>query len=362
MNENFGKWYRVAHIKPEDALLKKRWKGLITFVNKTDLEDVFELTRMFFKVPCSKVDIKKAFVECFYEQDNAFDKEDSDNELAVLAGVCLNEIAINNTNDLGNIVSLSAECMSFHKKRKPVIEEVLSNLRNNILGNASRLRSAETKPMTAIQIPKADNACLTIQQAIEANSITTLNESLPKFLTSISKTLLSVKNAVVAVNKNQSIYHEDSQILWWLTGGFSRYYEKPIADLDNTTASLTVSKELADLVVNIPGPYSAKSVLYKVLQPLLTAEEKDVALSTSINHLDNEWKKKAIESFPGNISNICPVTYAISRSLEVDNKQDWYPLFKSAIGVKPDSVKFKALDLAMHFYYEQVLIKAVNNI
>lgn len=363
MNDNFGKWYRNAHIEPEDTQLKNRWKGLKTFVDKTELDDVFELIRMFFKASPNQIDRKTAFIDCFYKQDNAFDKENSDNELAVLAGVCLNEIAINDKNDFGNIASLSAECMSFNGKRKPAVEEILSNLKNNILENSSRLRPAEIGNVSAITVPKADNVCVAIQQAAEANSIANLNESLSKFLTSISKTLLSVKNAVVAVNKNESIYHEDSQILWWLTGGFSRYYETPIADLDNSIASLIVSKELADLVVNVPGPYSAKSVLYKILQPLLTDEEKEVALSTSINRLDNEWKKMAIESYStDDISIICPVAYAISRSLEVDNKQDWQPLFKTAIRVKPDSVKFKALDLAMHFYYEQLLIKAVNNI
>ena len=56
-----------------------------------------------------------------------------------------------------------------------------------------------------------------------------------------------------------------------MTGGFSRYYEKPIADLDSAAAGLIVSKELADLVVNVPGPYSAVSVLYKMLQPFLIA-------------------------------------------------------------------------------------------
>lgn len=355
MNNNFGAWYRTANLEPEHELLQLRWKGISSYVEQDVASDeIINLVRMFYDLKTSPEFIDR-FSNFFVESDSAFDTKNK-LELSVLAGATLRELSEqDNCNNLIYFLVMSAAFCNKNTSVSEIQEEIMDLFNDACVNTREELLRYEGKKVT---IPPLK----TISKTFQAETVTwnvEVAKMLNTYFNGINKTLSELLNANSQHERYTSICAEDSQILWWLVGKWSNDFQKPFSNLKKQEAAIYAGKELADLVTILPGPYSARAVLSQVLSDLKKGKD-DIIFSDSINSLSPKWKKSILGSYdPSSLEEINPILYAISLSLKVDNKEEWYPLFKKATSIDPCEIKCKTLEIAYQVYIECLTIKTL---
>jgi hypothetical protein len=186
-----------------------------------------------------------------------------------------------------------------------------------------------------------------------------VGEHLSAYIQDLDKCLATIRKFAKSSLAKEQMYREDSQILWWMTGEWSRDLQKPMSDYQASEICLVVGKELADLVEVLPGPYAAKAVLYKVLAGLGGVGD-NVALSMAINRTGKEWRQRVVEVYPTTETReITPLLWAMSKSLEVENAEDWKPAYEKVMGRKAADAKMAPVKLAHQMYLECLVIKSL---
>lgn len=362
MNPNFSEWYRTANLDPTDERLKSRWQGIEKYcASDIDTDDMLELLRLFFKLPVEEK-FREAFVNVFCKVDSAFPKK-NDMELSVLAGVTLVHI-IEIFDDFDDIAMLALMAASFNN-RKTSVPDVLTKVRNIFANKAVQIR--ETKEtMANIQsgVPSNKKLLESLKNAETTGTwdAATISGAFSSYLAPLTKLLTEVKEAANSSMLQQRVYREDSQILWWMTGEWSRDLQKPIGQLNIPEACIVAGKELADLVELLPGPYASKAVLHKALSVFSEYDVKNITLSTAINQLDKGWRQQVVNIYSAETTKeITPLLASISESLKVEKSSEWKPAYKKLTGFDADRIKIPALELAYQMYLECLVVKSIAN-
>jgi len=354
MDKNFAEWYRVANIEPRNEQLKMRWEGIENFLAESlDENDVFELTRLFFSSPITS-DFKDKFIDLFTDIDSSFDRKNSV-ELSVLAGVTLIQI-YNGYKDLDNLVLLSVMSISFDGQEStvPEIYQLMKTyFKDGAIGTREKILELDN---AQYEIPRSE----TLLKLLNSEGILQWDEPLKK---EFSTYITSLNSYFTKCNDFNSEYVkvciEDSQILWWLTGNWSRDENIPFKEMQSSFyAAIIAGKELADNISIFPGPYSAKAVLYKIIKENKKAEkiEKSTIISI-IDSLKKEWKNTVISKYSPEMSkDITPILTAMKYSLKVDGLKEWVPMFKKEI-FDPEKLECSALEVAYQIYIECLTVK-----
>ena len=359
MNKNFAEWYRVVDIEPNHQRLQDRWKGIENYcIGDVSCPGIMNLVKLFFNLPISD-DFKESFIDPFYKVDNAFPHRDNGAELSVLAGATLVFISENDINQLKTFALLAIAAASF--KRKEVIPSILNVLRCFLNEDAFALRDEESINTTSISGPSIKSLTNSLKLVEDSNSWAPPNEiakQLSSYLISLSKIFVQINSSINESLSIQKIYREDSQILWWLSSEFSKDMHKSINELKKAAACVVIGKELADLIETLPGPYSAKAVLYKMLS-FHSDDSHEIMLSTAINQTNKEWRQKTLEIYDvEKTKEITPILVAISESLRVEKVEEWLSAYKHLTGITAKSTKISLVDLAYQVYLECLLLKA----
>ena len=59
------------------------------------------------------------------------------------------------------------------------------------------------------------------------------------------------------------------------------------------------------------------------------------------------------------VKDLCPIHFAVEKSLEVDEADDWLPSFKKSAGFEATD-KIEPLGLSMQIYQESIFLRVVN--
>lgn len=361
MNKNFPEWYRVACVEPREEQLKARWQGIEAYCgNEISSCDVLKLIRSFCKRSID-VEFRKHFIDSFYEKDNAFPQK-SNLELSVLAGATLVYI-INNYDGLDKLALLGLLSASFNK-RKVAVPDILGVVQTEFDKRRVAIRNV-AKKSTAIKsnIPQNKKLLDIVDAAkndVNSWNAQTFSEALSVYLTNLNKLLVEAKKSIHQNVLEQKIYKEDSQVLWWMTGEWSRDTQRPFKKFKVPEACIVIGKELADIVEILPGPYASKAVLYKVLSIFSDDEIKEVTLSTAINQLDKDWREKVVNKYStGKTKEITPLLTAVSESLKVGKASEWKSAYELLTDFDASHIKVPALELAYQMYLECLVVKSI---
>ena len=131
-----------------------------------------------------------------------------------------------------------------------------------------------------------------------------------------------------------------------------------MSKLHPSVASLVAGKELADLTCIIPGLFSAEAFLNKIVVNAIPNEMHETSLMEAVNNAPVEWKKKWIqETNPKAIEDLCPVHYAITKSIEFQGLGSWAAVINKNVGIEADQ-KITPTKLALQVYQENLFIRA----
>lgn len=358
MNKKFSEWYRVANIEPTSELLNNRWDGIIDFIeNKLEMYDTFELVRMFYGRPTQEK-FRDKYVESFSGFDSAFDRN-NEFELSVLAGATLVEVIENHEYKM--MAMLATISFSFLEV-SPVIPDILETVRDVFLKETC---SAREEFLDEDDIIHKSPNCNKLLKAIKENQINSIDNILPLLSDYISETNGCFKNLYKNANhykKIANIYEEDSQILWWMTGEWSNDLDKSFHEVKQADASLYIGKELGDKIKILPGPYSAKAVIYKMLQCCNKKNKcATVTLKDIIENADTTWKAECLKNYNiTEIEEITPIMFAISKSLTVDTGDDWNPQFKKITKCSANDIRKSVEEMTFQMYLECLTVKCYN--
>jgi hypothetical protein len=209
-----------------------------------------------------------------------------------------------------------------------------------------------------IPVPQIDEHIDKITQACKTNSLANVEPPLTEYLRTIGTVVGKVVETANVIQRDQLLYREESDMLWWMSGKHSRDFKVPMAQMQLAEACIVAGKELADLTKVTPGPFAAQAILHTMLQRENSDPNETVALSTAINKTDREWRQAWAESFSDSEGvDLCPILFGVQRSLESQGDSDWHPVFKTVTGLGP-SLKVLPTELAVQVYEESLFVRA----
>jgi len=350
MNKNFNEWYIDVNIDPNEGQMEKRIKCIEEYAKTATVDAVIDLVKMYFGIPV-KDDFKSTFAENFSKDDPTFSARFTE-ELSLLAGATLVEIAENQKSNGSFVELLSIATACFRQPRST--KGILQAIKEQFDIDSLELRESLNNKGNTIHIPTTKD----LKKNIDANGLDTnsTNEML-KFMQEVIKTLKDLTDKITAVKDSQKVYYEDSQILWWLTSGWSNDLGCSVKGLDKTKSCLIIGNEAADLVTCFPGPYAITGVLNRMIECSKGSNNK-IGIANLITKIDIQWKTKHSKTFnDSHLLELLPISAAIVRSENTTTADEWFPKYKREMYFNTDTVELSPVEYAMQMYLETMTHK-----
>jgi len=363
MHRDFADWYRSTTIEPNHSLLERRWSGVETILKTFKGSDLLVLTRLVYGLDlCDKGTIAK-MQAAFKEADSAFQMRNNDEELRILAASVLMQQLTKHNDPVSNSVALGISCIDAHGfGPRPALPDLPGAAAAYLTREAVEVRATTsvTAPTWTVSQAHAliESAKTSIGQGQAASAIQPIAESITVLEGSLKMLVKSVEKAVQALDKAQHTLQEETNILWWVLGGYSRDLEEPMSALDLHAACTVAAKELADLTIFMPGPAAARAFLDRLLRrdsgDLPAATIKDV-----VNASPRTWRESWAERYTSlSRDGLFPVIMAVLRSLETEGPDDWIAAYEKVSSIATTQA-MPLLDIADQMYHELLLARTM---
>lgn len=355
MHKNFNEWYIDVAIDPKDGQLEKRSKCIEEYTKKLTADPVIELVKMYFGIPVSN-DFMMSFADKFIKEDPTFSVRFIE-ELSLLAGATLVKISETRRHINSFVELLSIASYNFRQPRSA--KGILDAIKEQFTKDCIKLREFSTNGEISIYIPTIK----VLKEKIE-NDDWDINSSkeLLEFMQDILKSLRDLKSGLSSVKDSQNVYIEDSQILWWLTSGWSNDLNCPFKNLDKVESCLIIGKEAADLVTNFPGPYAIIGVLNRMIDGCNGSDTK-IKITELMGKIDSNWKTRQsalLSNTP--LLELLPISAAIVRSENTENAEEWFPKYMREMHFSTEEIKLSPLEYAIQMYFESMTHKCYNSL
>ncbi len=365
MHKYFAEWYRAAGLQPKAEDLEKRWQGLESFAKKIKVQNALELVRLYYARPSQDSNFVDKYSASFQAVDPTFPMRENGLELRVLAAATIAHIVEKTRTNVTDAVALAMLCGYCQGLRQNVLNgEIIAYARTYLAEEAVRMRESDgnfTVPEPDVDLEELLD---TLTTAATGNNLTNLKEPIrPPFeqlAGAISKLAASVNKMGEKLTQEIRSRREESNILWWAFGEYSRDLDMRMVELQLPFATLVVGKELADLVNVVPGPIAAPAFLDKMLRFVDPVLSKSTSIRDAVNAAPREWRGRLIEEAAARgVEDICSVHLAVQKSLEFEKSTEWIAPFDRVSDLKSKGA-IAALDLATQVYHERMLMRAVN--
>src|SRR5208337_882121 len=195
----------------------------------------------------------------FKSADEKFPMSDNDPEIRVLAGASL-VAKFESSDGLGEAAALLLCCGSFSGKRVAIVEDVVHVAREYLSGRSATLRrSPQIEPAKLVNVKtQLDKQTAKVRKAFkDASPLPDISDILGNAFDSLADFLAALTRRAEIAEQQQAMRQEESDVLWWLFAERSRDLSTPLSSLKWPAVTLVAAKEMADLTLAIPGPFSA---------------------------------------------------------------------------------------------------------
>lgn len=330
-------WYRKIELEPDHSWLPNRFEAIDAFSQEVTAGKILNLARIFHDSSGRDDSFEKTLRETFLESDSAFRICDNAAEIRMLAGAIL--VSLFEHKDVKtSSAALIAVCLRpiGREKNQNPTPEIIEIGRLELRAKRAEIRRNIFSPLKRSGASTIDPLLSKVAASCEQGNITEIYAPIAATFKAMVENQTKTNRAINSLLSSHDLYREDSQILWWLTGKWSMDLDTPFEALEGGAVALVVAKELADLTLNYPGPYSSSAVIHNILAYSGCDLKSGLQLSSYINSTDKNWRMKVSEQL-GEMSGLglCPVITGISKSIEVKRKTDWYPAFKNLVTIDP---------------------------
>jgi hypothetical protein len=355
MNQSFGDWYRLAALEPNDELLRRRWAGIATFAAKSSGRDILGLVGIFCALPHDG-ETERGFRQALLAADAAFPMRSNDVELSCLGGAALAEILTSRSAEAADLAALALVCSDFRGLRRTARLPEIVAIADAYLDRRSQNLRADS-PQRGFQMPSIEKHLATIQEGISANALQTAGPAISDSLQVLTASLKQVNDAIDVLIAERQLRTEESDVLWWLQGEYSRDLDVPLKSAPWPAIAIHVGKELSDIIRVLPGPYPIRAFLSRALLAATTPVKlkKEVRLRDAIEGFDQA--KCSLPTLSSDLEPLCPVLMALSKWRQTGSSDQWPEAFSAASRL-PAEGTVEPLDLALQTCREFLLLRA----
>jgi len=358
MDTKFSDWLRLAHLEPTHEITQRRWAGVEELEKQLSAGDAVKLVRLLYQMPVDAT-FTGEFATVFHKADNSFPMSNHGLELAVLAGSVLAHFMRNNTTSpLADLIGMALLTIDGSGMRKIpcLVDEFTNRSRLQVNAASAALRDATKMGIRPSQIKNFTEELSDIETAC--------NQTPPPIVEPLKAIVTGVLSMIRATNLNQKkmqssfeLFREESDVLWWLTGGCSRDTNEPFEKLPWPGTAFHIGYDLSELVRAFPGPLAHKSILVRALEQSKADVSIPVAIGTVIGKVEKEarqaWVAKHSES---DVFSLCPILNAVNWSLQFSKQSEWKPKLTEGFSIDAAS-KVQPIDIVVQIYREGLLLR-----
>lgn len=350
MKQFFSESYSRVNLGISPEQLEQRWQGVEQYSEKEDL-DVFELVKLYYGLKNDE-EFLREFVKFFNDLDISF-TQNNKRELCILSGIILAILMENEDYQLKVIFSII--CLSRYN-----IDVALPEIIEKAIKCFGSL-SAKSREATHVYKSVSTKTFTDCAKSLKENP--SMNETQIQNLESAYRSIASSISTLVSNQREMrmelELYREESSILSWICGEWSNGLNIQLSKKrTQKSMALVLAKELADLVLVLPGPYASKAFLKKMLD-LCKADKTTCSLVELVDGLDNKGKMCIVDSYDciGRTAEITPILYSVKCSLDVGVPDVWKHTVSGRVGFDLPSAENTILDWAELMYLECMLVK-----
>jgi len=358
VEREFGDWYRAAGITPSEDQLKRRWQGVEALATSANRVAVLDWVRLFYGLPPKQAETGMRLREAFQQADASFPTQRNDLEVQLLAGATVVATLATAAPSVTDVAALAVVCADYRGHRedgRPIF--VMHRARQYLLQRSIILRRGAAD--APIRIPEDLKSLAAKPQ--EGAAQLEPNQAIRSIAGATVALARSFSEVVEQLRLHDRLQREESEILWWIFGGYSRDLERPFSDLEVPARCLVAAKELADLMDVLPGPVAAAAMLDRIIQgPNPGAKVSNVTLVQAIQRTPEEWLRSWCE---GNEliqrhGDLCPTLIAAQRAVEAPGTDVWVTPIERITRVSV-RIEVPPINLATQAYDEHRLLRAL---
>lgn len=356
MHPKFSQWYSTVEMEEDQQRRSVRWQGVSAIIGSATKETIETLARLAFSARMApSANSTQTVRQAFKDADDTFEMTDNAHELKLLAAVSL-VAAMDSDLAVAPIAALICSTSSFSSVRQPGLPMDLGALAEEAIARLSvraRTRPDVKSLLMASDLPKVDFATPAAKVKDEPNW-----ENVYAAFTAAATNMRSVLNTLAqrqsktfeSVSSYMQMQDEELQMLWWLTGQYSKTFNKRFSEVPEASKPFAFASELAGHTTVVPGPKSVVSLMERAG----IEKETQGTLKDAINSMPPEWLAKQVEG--RTVSTLStPIHLAIQRQLETGAGDAWVAGWNAATDID-GTLSMHALTLAELFYRERLLI------
>jgi hypothetical protein len=358
VHSEFADWYRIASVDVAEVDLKARWAAVEKAVEGFSTDDLLDASRVFYGLAPKATDFDERFRRYFKDADDKFRMLDNGTEVRVLCGAVLVGL-LDIGGDWTNAAALAATCPSFQGARASAVGDIVRVARERLASNSALLRHGAAAPtLSAGLVKNLGQHIANLLAAIKANtSLSPVHPQFEQALESLSDGVSQLADWAVSEQKARVLRQEETNVLWWVFGGYSRDLHVPFSDIKAPAAIMIAGKEMADLSGTIPGPYSARAFLDKQIRESVGRDT--TTLAEVINACPAEWRN-SVSAKPDiqPVEDLCPTLFALRKATETSGKKTWTKVFESVTALS-STERRNPIDLAEQTFQEWLFARAI---
>ena len=349
----FADQYKAAGISPTAELIKVRKPVFDKLRGGLDNGRILDLVRLYFGLTLPEN--ARWFKDPFASADPSFTLIDNAREAAILAYILLSA-ALEDGKVLAGLAPLTAA--AGNARAPSVYPTFLVEAREKLAIKAIELRRLDVLTGTKISVPQSkEPPALESDWNKTAEALKAVNDNAATALANLGK---QVQTALVRLSLELTDLREETEMLWWYVGGWSRTYEKPLADFGTPVMPVLAGLDLGRLVRTTLGPVSVSAILYKLLHSSAKTLPVNITIQEAVDALSQEdLSKLQITDVLNKCADLCPVLSAFAKAEEIGPSPSWYTAYQRVVQID-EKTSFKPVDLAVQVFRETLLLKTLS--
>ncbi|KKN14732.1 hypothetical protein LCGC14_0993140 [marine sediment metagenome] len=353
MNPEFGVWYLQVDPEPTDDKLKRRWQAIEKLCKKPSRDLKRDLIRIAYQVP-SPATTSQALVGACQDADAAFRAHDNAEEQSLLAAVAIVNLFDSKAQADSISLALGVTCASLqgNRSRKTAEEVGLHRRADEHLATVSLASRCETLQRKAGPAPvNVDGTCAEAKAHAEQNAIPDAVKKLADAVQSIGAGLDGILDVFHRLERQQGLFAEELNILWWMENGTSRVLQKKLKRMNPGSAALVAGKELADITRVPPGPLG----IVAFLAHAIPSPSSRITFAAAVEAVPEAWRLDVLVDGPvTEAERLCPLHVALREAVK---SSTWHEAFSHSTGIDA-TVKIRPVDVALQMYRECLLLES----
>ncbi|MDK2126227.1 GTPase-associated system all-helical protein GASH [Parachitinimonas caeni] len=308
-----------------------------------------DLAQIYFGLSEKKLDW---FRDEFIKEDASFSLINNERETQLLATGILDQL-VSFGDTIAILVLIVGHAMG--KRPLPEFDWLLDNAQQSLSDYSVIFRAiegvdTEIKPVIDQNLDKDDGQG---DQALDTlNTVKRIRREAQQSSAAIAK---STSRALCELDCQIKLMREESQILWWLFGGYSKQLNQKFSDFSIHQAAILGAIDLGALTTYSElGPIAAPAVLERVIA---LGKKSKGATACELAKVIDSLPERALVQFNTTEQKLPPKLAPISTAISLASscgKENWYSKYNEVTGLVA-SMECEPLQMAIQLYHELLL-------